>query len=209
MLHGETKGDGYALVIPYGCRKAFSVLLKADSWTPGTAGGIRLTTASGQAVLDFTQKESRLTTDVREEIVYELKPVDADWFQRRLAAQNAKSAGGPQSTTAPQAAIDAVARADGRYTVLRSGSKPSGCELTLVKQPVPQSGRIPAGAMKAGYVEGCQDRGMQIFDPVAWKTDKTMLVLYARKGHDIAFAYGEKSWHKSVASGEPLELLKR
>ena len=207
MLLGEAKGDQFAMTVPYGCRKAFPALIRVELWAPLPNGGIRLATAQGQPVLDFTQKDSRLTTDARSDIVFEMKPVDADWFQRRVAAQSAKP---PSTVTAPppQGRADAIAHPEGRYAVLRAAEKPSACELTLNKQPMPPKGRIPEGVMKAGYIAGCQDRGMQIFDPVAWRIDKEQLVLYARKGHDLTLVHDGKVWRKAVASGEPLQLQK-
>ena len=208
MLLGEAKGDHYMMTVPYGCRKAFPALIKAEFWAPLPNGGIRLTTAQGQPVLDFTQKDSRLTTDARGEVVFELKPVDADWFQRRIAAQSARPTAPAASPASPQGRADAIAHPEGRYAVLRAASKPSSCELTFNKQPMPPTGRIPEGVMKAGYMAGCQDRGMQIFDPVAWRIEKEQLILYARKGHDLTLVHDGKVWRKAVASGEPLELQK-
>ena len=85
----------------------------------------------------------------------------------------------------------------GRYAILRAKNKDAGCLLSLNR-----SGRAQIGP-------GCQDHGIQIFDPVRWRWSKGMLVLRARAGHRISFSRNpDGTWQRSPAGKKALGLRK-
>ncbi len=191
----------YPVSMPTGCHKAFpSLLIKVKNWTLGNDGSIVLQDEKALTLLEFREDNGKLLSPATTEIIYELQPADAGWFKRQASL--------PRKTenTASAKPVDGadMARVAGTYALTREKGKPSECKIVFSTQAY-----IKSGFMKAGIGEGCQDRGMQIFNPVAWKLEPARLVLVSRKGHDMGFVRaGVNGWTKEKKSGEPLELVK-
>lgn len=197
------------LVLPYGCRKAFPVLQRAEHWR-GARGAIELLGANDQVLLRFTQKDRRLTTDIRDEAVYALAPVNEDWFERQAGIGSSIGTSNASPVRAPAGIVTEFKALLGRYEVVRPGARPpQDCTIDLTGEPRALSGRPGLVAHRAGAVEGCADRGIRIFDPAGWRLEAGRLILIARKGHELALVKSGAGWKKERPSGEPLELRKR
>ena len=80
---------------------------------------------------------------------------------------------------------------------MRAENKDAGCLLSLNR-----SGRAQIGP-------GCQDHGIQIFDPVRWQISGGKIILRARGGHRISFArHPDGPWQRSPAGKTALGLKK-
>ncbi len=203
-LRMGSEADKTRVAILPSCRKAFPVVAKAADWRLSDAGTVQLMSARGEAVIEFKEKEAKLVSEIKDGTVFELKPADADWFRRQRAAARQRAA--PVAGSPAQAAVIGV------YEVSRSAQKPASCQITLSNLPAKTQPNAPSSSagQKAALVDGCQDRGMQIFSPDAWRIDNGKLVLIARKGHELVLIPGQAgAWRKEKTSGEPLELQRK
>ncbi len=91
----------------------------------------------------------------------------------------------------------------GRYSILRTGGKDTGCMLTL------ENGGKGRSGGKAFLSPACRDQGVVIFDPTGWQIVKGQLVLIARKGHKTRLDLQvDGTWMKDSKEGKPLILKK-
>lgn len=91
----------------------------------------------------------------------------------------------------------------GRYSILRTGGKDTGCMLTL------ENGGKGRSGGKAFLSPACRDQGVVIFDPMGWRIVKGQLVLIARKGHKTRLdPQADGTWMKDSKEGKPLILKK-
>ncbi len=188
----------YPVSMLAGCHKAFPSMLKnVKNWTLGDDSTISLRDDMDKAQLEFHQKGDKLLSEGEQ--VYELKPADSGWFKRQIVAINAPK------TSVLTANSPKLSEVIGEYNVSRIKSKISECKLTLYAQP---SAKVEL--MKAVLDERCQDRGMQIFSPNAWRLDGAKLILVSRKGHDVSLVRADAmTWTKELKSGEALELVRQ
>jgi hypothetical protein len=196
----------FPVSMPAGCNKAFPGLLaKVKNWTLGMDGAIALADDKIVSLVEFREVNGKLLSAEINTLTYELKPADAGWFKRQTGGSRTDVA----SATAKVPDADELNRIVGTYAIAREKGKTfqsaSDCKVTLSSQTA-----LKAGTMKADLVDGCQDRGMQIFNPSSWRIDGGRLLLVSRKGHDIAFVkVGASGWGKEKQSGDILELLKQ
>ncbi len=200
-LWSEGAKGTFPVSIPAGCHKAFpSLLAKVKNWMVGNDISLKLIEEKGFVLLEFQEKDGKLLSSKIGEITYELQPTDAGWFKRQASLPRQTDVAGASKP------VDAaeIARMVGTYAVSREKGKPSECKIVFSVQAY-----IKPGFMKAGIGEGCQDRGMQIFNPVAWQLEASRLILVSRKGHDIKFIRaGSVGWKKEKQSGDMLELTR-
>lgn len=92
----------------------------------------------------------------------------------------------------------------GRYSILRTGGKDTGCMLTLE-----DGSKKKWSGGKAFLSPACRDQGVVIFDPMGWRIVKGQLVLIARKGHKTRLdLQADGTWMKDSKEGKPLILKK-
>ncbi len=193
----------FPVSMPAGCNKAFPGLLaKVKNWTLGLDGTIGLADDKVTNLIEFREANGKLLSPEINTITYELKPADAGWFKRQVNVSRTSEPAPNVAKAVDQADINRVV---GTYAVSRSKGKTNECRIIFLSQ----SG-VKAGQMKADLIDGCQDRGMQIFNPYAWRLETSRLVLVSRKGHDIGFIRaGASGWTKEKQSGDVLELVKQ
>jgi Protease inhibitor Inh len=193
----------FPVSMPAGCNKAFpGFLAKVKNWTLGMDGAIGLADDKIVSLIEFREANGKLLSPEMNNMTYELKPADAGWFKRQTNLARSS-----EITTPATKPLDAaeLARIVGTYAIAREKGKPAQCQVIVSSQASAKSGH-----MKAELVEGCQDRGMQIFNPHAWRVDGTRFLLVSRKGHDIAFIRaGVNGWTKEKQSGDVLEMVKQ
>lgn len=196
----------FPVSMPAGCNKAFPGLLaKVKNWTLGLDGAIGLTDDKLGSIIEFRESNGKLLSPEVNTTTYELKPADAGWFKRQTGGSRTDM----PSATAKGPDVTELNRIVGTYAIAREKGKTfqsaSECKVILSSQTA-----LKAGTMKADLVDGCHDRGMQIFNPSSWRIDGGRLLLVSRKGHDIAFVKtGASGWGKEKQSGDILELLKQ
>lgn len=113
---------------------------------------------------------------------------------RRSRSRTRKRSTGSAASAASKGPASQI---PGRYAILRTKNKDAGCLLSLNR-----SGRAQVGP-------GCQDHGVQIFDPVRWSLRSGQIVLQARKGHRISFSRKtDGTWQRSPAGKKSLGMRK-
>jgi hypothetical protein len=191
----------FPVSMPAGCNKAFPGLLaKVKNWTLGLDGAIGLADDKGVSLLEFREANGKLLSPEINTLTYELKPADAGWFKRQNTSRADVASPGIKIPDAAE-----INRIAGTYAIAREKGKAGQCKIILSSQA-----GLKSGHMKADLVEGCPDRGMQIFNPHAWRLDGVRLLVVSRKGHDIGFVrLGVNGWEKEKKSGDVLELIKQ
>ncbi|GEM_PF-1589306 len=167
---------------------AFAVAVA--SYTPTTAGaGSRVadrTSSTTSAARAAAPQASSLG-----ETMVQLAQVQLRTQRKRRRIRRSRRPRSRATATGPTKDIP------GRYAILRAKNKDAGCLLSLNR-----SGRAQIGP-------GCQDHGIQIFDPVRWRWSKGLLVLRARAGHRISFSRNpDGTWQRSPAGKKALGLRK-
>lgn len=181
QLRAETAGAAHAVGLPPGCRHAMPVVAKVAGWSVSAPDHIDLTDRSGAVVLAFAQAGGELSAKGPKGEAYALTAANEPRRAGRSDAQTTATTRGP---VAPASELP------GRYSVLREGSKDTGCMLTL----------HPGG--KAQLAPACRDNGFVIFDPVGWSYVGGKLTLRARKGHHASFEMTpDQSWQKDQKDG--------
>jgi len=174
-LRPESGPNGYALAMPFGCKRALPILLDVERWKGDPDKNLVFATAAGTTILDFQWLPDRkaLASKGPDGEAYHIEPAD----------HNAKVAA--NLVPAKPTVLDApsLAALAGKYTVIRDAKTVSICTLNLL------AGKPSAkGNFRAALEAGCTDPGMKIFDPVGWRIEDDKLVLVARRGHEASLA---------------------
>ena len=220
-LRADALASGFAIAMPAGCKRAMPILMDVGSWNLPDPQRIDLADASGKMVLAFSPATpEKLSATGPEGETYELvsasnlqlaqaaKPTPVPGFQPVQPATPPAPApppAGPAAAKPPTPAALAVTAATmaGRYSILREGSKDTGCMLTLDDKLRGLKGN------KAQLAPACRDQGMVIFDPAGWSLEKGRLVLTARKGHQTHLdLQPDGMWMKDPKEGKTLALKK-
>lgn len=220
-LRPDALAAGFAIAMPAGCKRAMPILMDVGSWNLLDPQRIDLADASGKMVLAFNPATpEKLSATGPEGEVYELvsasnlqlaqaaKPAPVPGFQPvqpAAAPAPAPPPAVPAAAKPPSPAALAVTAATmaGRYSLLREGSKDTGCMLTLDDKVRGLKGN------KAQLAPACRDQGMVIFDPAGWSLEKGRLVLTARKGHQTHLdLQPDGMWMKDPKEGKTLSLKK-
>ncbi|AMJ61907.1 AprI/Inh family metalloprotease inhibitor [Bosea sp. PAMC 26642] len=203
VLGVEDAPHGRQLRFPATCRRALPVLETAMTWTATPKGLPILNDAQGKALITFEEKgtDAALQGKGTDGNQYLLDPKSYPRAARRprpSAAEVAATAAQRPTTVDPSRA-PAMDSLPGRYAVMRQQNR-EACRIALNAGPV---GRAPAA-----IESGCQDTGLLIFDPVAWRYEAGRLTLLARKGHSVELVFENGQWRKDPAIGSTLMLRK-
>lgn len=203
-LRGEAVHGGFFVGVPPACRHGLPILANVVSWTLPGANRLDLADVYGKSLLDFsTAPGGRLTAAGPAGETYQLAfvenapapPTNQPAAETQVPkAQQAATASQPVNPPrAPVRPADVV----GRYAVLRSGGRDTGCMVTLDANT------------KAFLAPACRDQGIVIFDPASWRLIGGRLVLTARKGHTAKLdMQPDGTWLKDPKDGAALMLKK-
>jgi hypothetical protein len=211
---------GLVVGAPPACRIAMPLLVQVSAWTINPDKSISLLDGAGKSVVDFRPSGNGVHFAAHAgSDSFVLTPLtgakDADRTGSIAAALSGKEASG-KDPAAPKVGAPAVRTAAaeltplrpdalvGVYGVAREKNKPV-CSIELTPKPLKKGGLF--AAVLSG---GCIDTGLKVFDPIAWRTDKGLLYLIARKGHEQGFAAGTDGiFAKEPPSGSQLFLKKQ
>jgi Protease inhibitor Inh len=185
--------------MPAPCRKSLAAVGSVQIWGMTTKGSIRLMDAKNQIVAEFERSDAGLLKSSVGSNDFTMEPVSGRYpSPQRLASVDAAVA--RMALPSADNATTPIS-ASGRYQLLRANNADTGCVLILDRTqpgPVSQSG-------KASLAAGCNDKGLQVFDPAGWIVERDRLFLFARKGHRNGFNI-ERDGRlvKDPPSGSPL-----
>lgn len=192
-------GTDRQLRFPATCRRALSILGEASQWGVTPQGQPLLRDKAGKDLIAFAQGSagagfSGKGSDGQN---YKLSPGDhpraAAPLSRSASAQRVEQAA--QRTAVDPARAPAAETLPGRYVVMRQQNR-EACRLELV---------ATGGAAFTGR---CDDTGLAIFDPAAWRYERGRLTLAARRGHAVELVFEAGQWRKDPPLGAPLMLRK-
>lgn len=214
-LSADSAPGGHMVGAPPACRIAMPLLVQVTAWSISADKTISLLDATGKSVVDFQPSGSAVQFTAHDTAgSFVLAPVtgakDADRTGSIAAALSGKASppGKPGAPGVQTAAAElSPLRPDaliGTYGVGREKNKPI-CSIDLTPRPLKK-----VGLFTAVLSGGCIDTGLKTFDPIAWRTDKGLLFLVARKGHEQGFAAGNDGiFAKEPPSGSQLFLKKQ
>ncbi len=193
----ETPG-GRRLGFQQSCRRNFPVLQRAAAWTVTPDGFVQINDARGVAAISFADhNEPFRVRGEAEGVAYQLDSLGrAKRFVERAAAPAPRAPINPQN--APP-----FETLPGLYGLLRAGDQ-EVCRINLTTQPAAGEGRY-----LANFPTRCRDRGLGVFDAVAWRYSGGRVFLIARRGHEIPMsADGPGRWRRDGTGGQDLWLRK-
>lgn len=184
---------GKVVGFPFNCRRSLPVLAKVAAWSVGPDGLIRLNDARGAVVIAFEEASEPFRLKGRaDDVDYQL---DSLGRARRFVEAPPRPAT-PRPAFNPGTA-PAFETLPGLYAVLRAGGQ-EVCRINLGTQPGAQEGRF-----LASFPTRCRDRGLSVFDAVAWRYSGGRIFLIARRGHEIPLAPdGPGQWRRDQAGTE-------
>jgi hypothetical protein len=185
--------------MPTPCRRSMGAMGRAEFWGLTTKGTLRIIGAKNEMLAEFSRSDAgvlRATVGANE---FTMEPMSGRYpSPDRVTSVDAAV----QRLTAPQADNPATPAAiAGRYQLFRAAGANTGCVLLLDRGqpgPIANSGR-------ASLERGCEDKGLQTFDPAGWMVERDRMFLYARKGHRFGFNIErDGSLTKDPPQGSPL-----
>ncbi len=167
--------------MPAPCRKSFGAMGAVQYWELTSRGAIRLFGAKADKLAEFARADAGMMTAQVGTNDFTLEPMTGRYpSPERLASVEAAVS----RLNQPQAENpETPATVAGRYQLLRANNADTGCVL-LLDRSLP--GNI-AKSGKASLERGCDDKGLQQFDPAGWIVERDRMFLYARKGHRTGF----------------------
>lgn len=175
-LRADPAASGFALGIDAPACTAIAFSQQIAAWVPDGSGGLRLVSAQGKLVAEFTSAS---------EGSYEaLRDGDGVYFLANPAAQE-------------QAALS-IDDMTGDWALARTAGAPI-CHWTLTADPA------PGGGLMVRVAPGC-DPGLMTFAPSSWRIDGgTVLVASGSGAPTLRFARQEDGgWAKIPERGRPL-----
>jgi hypothetical protein len=189
--------------MPVPCRRSFGTMGTMQFWELTAKGEVRLLGPKGENLAEFSRADAGLLKATVGGNEFTMEPVSGRYpSPERLAGIDAAV----NRLTQPQAETPETPSAvAGRYALARANNAPTGCVLLLDRTlpgNVPKSGR-------ASLDRGCEDKGLQVFDPAGWFVERDRLFLYARKGHRMGFNIERNgALTKDPPLGSPLSASK-
>lgn len=196
-LRPQEAPGGRALAFPASCRRPIPIVARIAAWTVGPDGLVRLLDARGQVVLAFEEDAEpfrlKASADGKD---YQLDSLGRmRRFVERTPPPTQQRAAFNPATAPPLETIP------GLYGVLRIGEQ-EVCRINLTTNPAAGEGRF-----LASFPTRCRDRGLQVFDAVAWRYSGGRIFLIARRGHEIPLAQdGPNLWRRDLSGGQELWL---
>lgn len=192
----EAKG-GRALGFPATCRRPLPVLGKVTAWTVSDDGFIRLVDGDGKPVLSFEDDAPALKLKASADGAdYQMDSLGRPRrFVPRIAAVPPPRIAFDPARAPPRESIP------GLYGMFRYGGQ-EVCRISLGTNPGAADGRF-----LTDYPTRCRDKGLQVFDVVAWRYSGGKVHLIARRGHEMTLvSTGEGEWQKDPPGGAELTL---
>jgi hypothetical protein len=192
----ETKG-GRVVGYPSPCRRALPILAKVASWSVSEDGFIRLNNAAGQPVLAFEDDPAALRLKGRADGAdYQL---DSLGRPRRFVPQVASPP--PQRMPFDPSRAPQRDTIPGSYEMVRYGGQVV-CRIALGLSPGSADGRF-----LTSFPTRCRDKGLEVFDVVAWRYAGGKIYLIARRGHEMTLIpVNDGQWQKDPPGGAELTL---
>jgi hypothetical protein len=194
----EGKG-GRALGFPATCRRGLPILGRISAWTVSDDGFLRLHDAQGAIVLAFEDDPAALKLKAMAE--GQSYQMDSLGKPRRFIARAAVAAPPPPRVPFDPARAPLRESIPGLYGMVRYGGL-EVCRIMLGTSPGASEGRF-----LTSYPTRCRDRGLEVFDVVAWRYAGGRLFLIARRGHEMTMVpTGAGLWQKDPPAGAELTL---
>ncbi len=194
----EIKG-GHAVGFPVACRRNLPVLARVAAWSVSDDGYVRLGDADGAVLLAFADDEAPFRLQASADGVdYQLDSLGRPrrYLARTPAVATARVPFDP-ATAPPRETLP------GEYALVRNGGQ-EVCRITLGTQPGSADGRF-----LTSFPQRCRDRGLQVFDAVAWRYSGGRIHIIARRGHEMSMIpTGAGQWQKDPPGGSALGLRK-
>lgn len=189
---------GRALGFPATCRRALPVLNKVVSWSVSDDGFIRLLDADAKPVLAFEDDAPALKLKAS---------VDGTDYQMDALGRPRRFVARPANTPAPPRIAHDPAKAPprdtipGLYGMFRYGGQ-EVCRISLGTNPGAADGRF-----LTDFPTRCREKGLQVFDVVAWRYSGGKVHLIARRGHEMVLvSTSDGEWKKDPPGGSELTL---
>lgn len=197
LRSNDAKG-GRALGFPTTCRRSIPVLNRIAAWSVSDDGFIRLLDAEGKSVLSFEDDAPALKLKASADgIDYQM---DSLGRPRRFVTRTAAAPAAPRVPFDPAKAPPRES-IPGLYGMFRYGGQ-EVCRITLGTNPGAADGRF-----LTDYPTRCRDKGLQVFDAVAWRYSGGKIYLIARRGHEMTMiSTGDGEWQKDPPGGSELTL---
>ena len=197
LRSNETRG-GRVLGFPATCRRSLTVLGRVAAWSVSDDGFIRLLDAEGKSVLSFEDDAPALKLKASADGVdYQM---DSLGRPRRFVTRTAAAPAAPRVPFDPARAPPRES-IPGLYGMFRYGGQ-EVCRISLGTNPGAADGRF-----LTDYPTRCRDKGLQVFDAVAWRYSGGKVHLIARRGHEMTMvSTGDGEWQKDPPGGSELIL---
>ena len=205
---------GQLVNFPAGCRRALPVMTTVAGWLYADEA-VRLVDKDVRPILRFKRRPDRRsyvgTAEGGETYSFVpldtagMRPPEPEPAQAALATQPPPNALLPNAPVPAELAPSPTAVAPpttpdgpqpGTYAIDRLRTQ-GACRVVLA----------PTGAVK--LLPGCQDDGIEVFNPVAWDYARGRITLTAKRGHTLGLvANGDGRWRRDPETGAIL-LLRR
>ena len=186
MLSPDESPVGRVLRFPAGCRRALPIVNRMGGWTTADPDHVDLLDARGAPMLRFeTQDDGMIATAATGEVFRLDRP---QGFVQTIRLPPPPPLGVPQPTPVDPARAPALAAVSGTYVVDRYAER-EVCRIDLGRAMVAASGRF-----EVRLLDGCRDRGLAAFDPVAWRYEAGRLTITSRRGHEVTLISERDGW---------------
>ncbi|MGU3559947.1 AprI/Inh family metalloprotease inhibitor [Methylobacterium radiotolerans] len=201
---------GQRLRFPAGCRRALPVLNGVAGWL-FVDGALRLVDRNVRPVLEFARRPDQRSLVAQAEggeryslvplDIVAMRPADAAAAPEIAPADPANPAPSPLRTAArvpaelQPAATASAGPAPGLYALDRFQQRDT-CRINL-----------DGSGGGVHIVPGCQDSGLEVFDPVRWRYTNGRMTLTAKRGHSIDLVpSGDGRWRRDPEVGTTFVL---
>lgn len=204
---------GQKVNFPAGCRRALPLMGSVAGWLYADEA-VRLVDANIRPVFLFKRRPDRRSYVATEKgETFSLVPLDTIGMHPPSAEPPAAEAATPvpAPATVPDLAQPAVVAppvvpAPATASVDNSAPQPGTYALDRFRQ----QGTCRLGLAEGGAVKllpGCQDEGMEVFNPVRWRFANGRMTLVAKRGHTIDLVEnGAGGWRRDPEVGTTLVL---
>ncbi|GJE37957.1 hypothetical protein KHHGKMAE_2021 [Methylobacterium persicinum] len=202
---------GQKVNFPAGCRRALPLMGAVAGWLYSDEA-VRLVDANVRPVLLFKRRPDRRSYVATEQgETYSLVPLDIIGMRppgsEPPQAEAVVAAPAPAPDLAQPAALAPPAPQPAARPLVQEGAPQPG---TYALDRFRQQGTCRLGLAEGGIVKllpGCQDEGIEVFNPVRWRFANGRMTLVAKRGHTIELvANGEGNWRRDPEVGTTLVL---